>query len=352
MKNILRTAAVIFSSLLVFTSCDKNDDDIIVAKGAFEGGYFILNESGGNNSAIVTYVDAEGVVTPDPYFLVNPTHNAIGTYLQDMFFDDTRGFIISGSANAITVVDRYTLEYITTIDTDMNAPRYGTVEGGKAYVTNTGDWSSATDDFVTVIDLDTYATSTIAINNNAERITSTGGKVYVANGYYGSGNSVTVINTSNNQLSVIDLGAGNCPNSMDVENGALYVMTYNYGSNGKFFGINLSSQSITTEKDLPASLVDTHNLQVENNQAYFTVDNGVYTFGVSGSVAISNTPLFSYESTSAWGAMYGFAVKDNTIYIAEGGDFASNSTAYEYSLTGELLKTVSTGVGPNSFHFN
>jgi len=50
--------------------------------------------------------------------------------------------------------------------------------------------------------------------------------------------------------------------------------------------------------------------------------------------------------------MYGFAVNNNKIYVAEGGDFSSDSEVYVYSLTGALLDTFSAGVGPNGFYFN
>ena len=50
------------------------------------------------------------------------------------------------------------------------------------------------------------------------------------------------------------------------------------------------------------------------------------------------TPIFKYTSTSQYGVMYGFAVENDKIYIADGGDFASNGKAYVYSLTGSRLR--------------
>jgi hypothetical protein len=50
--------------------------------------------------------------------------------------------------------------------------------------------------------------------------------------------------------------------------------------------------------------------------------------------------------------MYGFAVNDGKIYIADGGDFSSDSQIYIYSTTGTLLNPVAVGVGPNGFYFN
>ena len=50
------------------------------------------------------------------------------------------------------------------------------------------------------------------------------------------------------------------------------------------------------------------------------------------------TSILTYDSTSIYGQMYGFAVNNDKIFIADGGDFAANSNAYVYSLTGTPLK--------------
>ncbi|MFV0541735.1 MAG: DUF5074 domain-containing protein [Aestuariibaculum sp.] len=349
MKHSIKFFAVLTALAFVTFSCKDDDDDIIDALplGAYENGYFILNEGNSTFTSPVTYVSETGNVSQNIFSTENPNADPIGTYLQDMFFDDTRAFIISGSANTVTVVNRYTFEYITTVSTDFQAPRYGTVVGGKAFVTNSADWSTGTDDFVTVIDLSDYSTSKIAIENNAERILSEDGMVYIANGYYGSGNSITVLNPATNAVETIDLGNGNSPNFIEDENGSLYVLT----SNGKVIEINLSNNEIVSTIDLPASIESPKNLDIEDNIAYFTSGSSVYGFALTATT-IPETPILTYESTSLYGIMYGFAVEDDKIYISDAGDFASEGTVYEYTLNGTLLKNITTGIAPNSFHFN
>ena len=50
--------------------------------------------------------------------------------------------------------------------------------------------------------------------------------------------------------------------------------------------------------------------------------------------------------------MYGFEVEDDRIYIADGGDFSSDSFIEVYSTEGNLLKNIRVGLGPNGFYFN
>jgi subtilase family serine protease len=92
-------------------------------------------------------------------------------------------------------------------------------------------------------------------------------------------------------------------------------------------------------------------LDIYGSKIYFTKDTGVYSMDITATQP-SETPIFNYVSTSKYGVMYGFAVEKDKIYIADGGDFASNSKAYVYSLTGTLQKDVTVGVAPNGFYFN
>ncbi|WP_418513490.1 YncE family protein [Corallibacter sp.] len=354
MKNLLKFLTFSLLLALVTTSCSSDDDLVIppVSLGDYANGYFVLNEGNGNPAtASVTFVSDEGLVEDDVFRIVNPDADEIGTYLQDMFFDDTRAFIISGSANQVTVVDRFTFEYITTVNTDFSAPRYGTVVNDKAYVTNSNDWSTGNDDFVTVIDLNDYTTSIINIGDYSEKILSDNNNVIIANGYFGSGNAATIMNTNNQETTSIDFGVGNSPNSMEEKDDILYVLTYNYASNGKIFVIDLDTNLITSTIDLPSALGETKNLKIENSNIYFTVGASVYLMSLESNV-VPTDPILTYSTTSQYGVMYGFDVEDDKIYISDGGDFNSNSNTYEYSLNGDLLNTVTAGVGPNSFHFN
>ncbi|MDO6597018.1 cell surface protein [Oceanihabitans sp. 2_MG-2023] len=354
MKKQFKFLAFTLLLSVLITSCsnDDNDDSGSSSLGAYDNGYFVLNEGNGNPAtASVTFVGDDGIVVEDVFRLVNPTADEIGSYLQDIFFDDTRAFIISGSANQVTVVDRYTFEYIATINSNFSAPRFGTVENGKAYVTNSAEWNTGADDFLTVIDLNDYSTTTIIVGDYSEKITSDDDYVYISNGYYGSGNAVTILNTNTQVLTSIDLGVGNSPNSIIEEDDDLFLLSYDYGSNGKIFKINTATNAIESTIDLPASLVAAKNLVIEDDTFYFTVDASVYSASMS-STTISDIALLTYNSTSTYGVMYGFNVEDNKIYISDGGDFNSNSNVYEYSLSGSLLNTITVGVGPNSFHFN
>jgi hypothetical protein len=352
MKQFFKYFLYAFALGLFVTSCSNDDDFTPPAPlGDYDNGYFILHEGGGLITP-VTFVSEDGTVTPNVFETVNQDAEPIGAFKQDLFFDETRAFIVSGGGQTVTVVNRYTFEFIATIDTDLQNPRYGAIFNGKAYVTNSGDFSTTADDFVTIIDLNDYSTTTTVIGNVVDRIEAINGKLYITNGSYGSGNTVTILNPSDLSSTTIDLGVGNSPNSFEQANdGFLYVLTNNSSSNAKMIKINVSNESIESTLDLPAALGSAKHLDIDENMAYFTNETSVYSFTL-GSTSVSETPILTYDSTSAFGSMYGFAVNNNTIYIADAGDFASAGTAYEYNMSGDLLTTITTDVAPNSFHFN
>lgn len=349
-NNNLKFAYLILAISFIFTSCSNEDDagDIGVSQGEFDNGTFVLNEGSTDlSTASVSFIDENGTLSTDIFRAINPNAAEMGTYLQNIFFDEERAFIISGSANSITVVDRYTFEFITTISGDFQSPRYGTTQNGMAYVTNAADFSTGDDDYVSLINLDDYTTSQLPINNYAERVLSIGNNIYVANGAFGSGTAITVVDAATNSIiKTIDLGEGNSPNTIAEENGTLYVLT---GS--ALIKIDTASNTITETVTLPAALAGSSNLQVEEGVIYFTSGTSVYTLGVN-ETAVNTEALITYESDSQFGSMYGFAVNDGLIYFSDAADFASSGTGYVYTTAGELQQTLTLGVGPNGFYFN
>ncbi len=329
----------------MFVSCNS-DDGNSAPLGTYDNGILVVNE--GNFSAgTVTFIgDDMATVAQNIYAAENPG-DGIGGYVQSIFFDGNKAFIISNGSNKITVVNRYTFKLIGKIETGLSVPRYGVVENGKAYVTNLATFGSLTDDYVAVINLSTYEVeSTIAVNAIAEKITEENGKLYVTNGSYGDGSSVTVINpVTNTIIKTIDTGIS--PNSFEEENGILYVLCSDYINPSKIVKIQLSTNEILSEITFPESLGNAQNLNIEDGKIYFTVDSKVFSTALN-STSVSATPLFTSDATT----LYGFTVEDNRIYVADAKDFVSDGKVFIYSKTGTLQNQFTVGLIPNGFYFN
>src|SRR5699024_8792689 len=83
---------------------------------------------------------------------------------------------------------------------------------------------------------------------------------------------------------------------------------------------------------------------------YFTSGKKAYQLNTTDFSAPQNE-LFEIESDS-YGTFYDFEVKDSTVYIADGGNFVSDSYIEIRDLEGEIIEIITVGVGPNGFYFH
>jgi hypothetical protein len=336
-------------SATFFTACSSDDEPGEAPLGTYDDGLFVLNEGGMGE---VTFIgDGGQTVQQNVFETVNGTAQDLGQYAQSMFFDGDRAFIISNGSNKITVVNRYSFAYIATISTGLTVPRYGVVHNGKAYVTNSNSFDSATDDFIAVIDLATLAVEDpIIVNDQAERLVAYNGKLYVSSGFYGVGNKINVFNAEAKTF-VTSIVVGETPNSLEVKNETLYVLCGNYTDDSKLVKIKLADDTILDEVPFPGTMDLAQNLDIEGDRIYFTVGPKVHSVATNA-IAVTDTPLFNTGSTGLY-VGYGFAVHDGRIYVAEAADdFTSDGKVYVYSLSGNEITEIPAGLGPNGFYFN
>lgn len=343
-----------FAGSVLLASCN-GDDDSNAALGSYDNGILVLNEGGSTSGAGLTYISNDlQTVQQDIFTAVNGEDETIGLFPQSIFFSGERAFIISNGSNRITVVNRYTFEKVGEITSGLTVPRYGVVYNGKAYVTNSNTFSeeeSATDDFVSVIDLASLLViDTIPVNNRAERIVEENGKLYVSGGFYGSGNVISVINTSNQEVTTINVGTA--PNSLEENDGILYVLCASFDGPSKIVRIRLSDEAILGEMTFAETMGNAQNLDIEDGFAYFTAGPNVYRVDADAS-SVADDPFVETGSTSSY-IGYGFAVNDGRIYISEGAnDFVSDGKVFIYSENnGTLIDEIPAGLGPNGFYFN
>ena len=341
---------------IFFVSCNNDDDTNDVPQGAYDNGVLILNEGGfmaGNAS--VSYL-SEGMQLQNNIYGINNSGNVLGDTGQDIGLNGDYAYIVLNFSNKIEVVNRYTFAHVATIEDDLINPRYIAFEGGKAYVTNWGDGTSTSDDYVAVINLATnLVTVKIPVAEGPERILEEDGKLYVAHkGGYGSGKTVTVINGASNTITAT-ITVGDLPGEIEIEDNKLYLLNEGKGSfsggesAGSLSVINLNNNTVASTITFPG-LEHPSNLVIEDDIIYYTLGADVYSMP-KNSTALPTVKLFSTSGQDV-SSIYAFAVEDNHIYVADAGDFASAGKVYVYSLTGALEQSLTVGVIPSGFYFN
>lgn len=347
---------VALTGAVFFVSCNSDDDNAPeLPLGAYDNGFLVLNQGNfGSSNSNVSYISNDFATHQNGIFnIVNPTIT-MGDTGQDIGFNEDLAFIVLNVSNSIQVVNRYTFEHVATINTGLSNPRYIAFANGKGYVTNWGNATVATDDFVAVLDLTSYAvTATIPVVEGPERIIEANNILYVAHhGGYGYGNSVSVISTSSNTVTST-IPVADVPNSLDVEDGFLYVLCggkeawTNDETAGALYQINLNGNQATTY-NFPAGNHPA-NLVIEDNKIYYTVDSDIFMKTINAE--LPTQPLFSTTAQGVYG-VYSFAVENNKIYVGDAGDYSSNGKVYVYSMTGSMQSQFTVGVIPAGIYFN
>jgi hypothetical protein len=337
---------VIAISAFAIISCSSDDDNPqpVIPDGDYFNGVLILNE-GGSAGGSVSFLGTDQQEVVNDIFADANYGQGPGLFLQSIFFDDEKAFIISNGSNLISVVNRYTFELLGTVDSGLSVPRYGTVLNGKAYVTNIAEFSTDQDDYVAVIDIETLEIEeTVIVGGAAEYIVSTSGEIYIQTAAFGSGNTISKLNPMSNTITdTLRVGGG--LNSMRVYNQKLYALD-SIGVKR----IDLGTFTVETEINKPEALISVSNLRIENDQLYYTSGTAAFTTSISSS-ELSSEAIFDYGSDSAFGSFYGFEVNEGQIYVGDAADFASNGSVFIYSLEGQLVKEFNVGLAPNSFYF-
>lgn len=357
MKTIKKAALLAFAIPFFITSCSSDDDNSSgQLQGEFENGIFILNEGKflSETTAEVSFLSSNGVIENDVFYGVNNSY--LGDTAQSIGIEGDRAYIVVNNSNAIKVVNRYTFELITTITTDIQNPRYIVFENGKGYISNWGDPMDTSDDYVAVLNLATNTvTQKIPVAEGPEKMEEENGKLYVAHkGGWGTGNSVSIIDLSSNAVTAI-IDVADVPDGIEEENGYLYVLCSGFSSwspetpstQGGLYKINLSNTSEVTSF-LFAEGVHPSHLEIEDNKIYYTVGGDVYAMDLNAT-ALPTSYVLSLDGVYS---IYGFAVEDGKIYMADPKDYNSNGEIFIHTTSGAFLNSYEVGIAPNGFYFN
>jgi len=354
--NFSKLVVAALISTVFFVSCTEEEINE-VPLGNYDDGVLILNQGGFfKGNASVSYLSDDFVTQQNNIFLlVNPTIT-LGDTGQDIGLYQNLAFIVLNVSNKIEVVNRYTMAHVATVSSGLNNPRYIAFSNGKAFVTNWGDGVSAVDDYVAVLNLSTYAVSSvIPVAEGPERIIENNSKLYVAHeGGYGYGKTISVINGSTNVVSST-ITVGDVPKSLKVSNDVLYVLcggkpSYSGAETaGSLVKISVANNTVNNTINFPAK---THpsNLELVASDFYYSINSDIFKSTMTAS-SLPTTPLFSTTAQGVYG-VYSFAVNNGKVFVGDAGDYSSNGKIYVYSTTGSLEKSYTVGVIPAGFYFN
>lgn len=351
-KNVIASALIMG---LVAVSCENDDETLApLPSGAFENGILISNEGPFNNGTGTVSFISNDLSTEESEIFNKVNNEDLGNIVQSIGFDGDEAFIVANVSNKINVVNRNTFEKITTIDEGLSNPRYFVAANGKGYVTNWGDASDETDDFIAIINLESNEVEgTIPVVFGPERIVANGNAIYVAHkGGFGFNNTISVIATATNTITTT-IEVGDVPDSMQFDSsGNLWVLASGKPSfadaetAGVLSKIDTSTNTVETAIDFLNSTDHPRFLSIDDDNLFYALSGGVYSIAVDENIL----PLEPIVSDANF---YTMDVLNGKIYGTDAKDFASQGSLNIYDIANDFsVQTFNVGIIPGGVYQN
>lgn len=349
---------------LLLQSCSK--DEIEKAQkptGKYDYGYLVLNQGGFTKSnASVSFVSQDfSKIENDIFSAVNPAKK-LGDVAQSMAFSGVKAFVVVNNSNKIEVVNRYTFESMTTITAGLNNPRYAAVVDGKIYVTNWGDSSNESDDFVSYYSVATGdLLGSFSVPLLPEEIITYQRKLYITHSAgFGNMKSVSVVDTSTPFHAIKSIEVGDAPKSISINGGLIYVLCkgrteydtdWNVVSQtaGKLVVINPLSDTVSKTFNFSDVVQPSNGIAVANFY-YYNVGKNVFKMNLSDTT-LPSTPIIS-GAAHGISTLYGFLATNNHVIITDAKDFNSDGEVFVFGTNGSLVKKFSAGIIPSAVYWN
>ena len=356
-------------ALLALAGCSP-DEDGTTAPASDNNNVFVLNEgpfsSGRGIGTISLFDKGSKAVTADIFQRVNG--RALGNLTQSMAVRDKRGYIVMSGSNKVEIVSLPDFKSVGVI-TGLTTPRYFLpISTTRGYVTQWGTSNSSFGSIrggVKVVDLITNTViDSIATGPTPERLTMSGGKVFVANS---GSNTVTVIDPATNRVTNT-LTVGDSPNSFATDkNARLWVLCGGNVAYNPDFTINYANTTVGSLTSLdPANPAvgatsrvfatnqfvptDVHTNKA-GDQLYFRAVNAYTGTGGVVRLGIADAALPSLTAPFITGQYYGLSIdpSNNDIHVGTGTFSADKMMRYQPD--GTKLDEATVGAGPNGFVF-
>lgn len=329
---------------MVFTACNKDDEDPKTEPETFTKGVLVLNEgSFGSGNATVDFIWSDSLNRRANIFQ-DKNGRPLGDVGQSIAFLDGKGYVVVNNSNKIEVVNPSDFASLGTI-TGLTSPRYAIKAGtNKAFVTDLFGGA------ISVVNLSTLAVeNTIQTGGWSEAIASFGNNVYVS---IADSNYIAVIDAATETVtSNIVVSKG--PNSMAFDSfGKLWVLCDGgwQAEIPQLHRVNVSSGLVEASFAFPSLNDYPNSLQMNaDGNVMFFLNNDIYRMSI-GETAIPTTVFHSAGTRYLYGL--GLDPATGVVYAGDAKDFTQNGTVLRISpLNGNLLDTLQAGVAPSKFYF-
>lgn len=310
------------------------------------------NFSDGNGS-LTSFNPETGQAVQERFSQVNG--RPLAAIIQAVVESNNRIFIVANSADKIEVADRESLESLGTIAFDNGVAPAGFALAGD----NKGYVSDLFTNTIHVVDLENFEVTgaQVEVGNNPQGMVTSGNRLFVANSGFGSGNTVSVVDTETDQvIENIQVGAGPIKLIADDE-GAIWVVS---GGNRAFD----NEFNRVPENDIPGQidLLDASAAELITSietggfpkSLTVSTDLGiawVVNEGAVQQIDISSLQLIEGNLIDRDFNGIGYSSTENLLYLAQSRGFTQSGQAIIYDLQGAAVDSFRVGIAPFDFLF-
>lgn len=335
---------------VLFFSCSKDDAIVDPPMQHAEGkGVYVLSEGmyAQNNASLSFYDLTAGSLSDNVYQSAN--NAPLGDIANHMQIVGGKIYIAVNVSNKVEIVDAKTFKSLGYVDLGQKgSPREIFIKDSTTGYATSSEGSSV----IKFNPSSKKVLSTINVGSRPEGIASAGGNLYVANSGFGTGNTVSVINMSgDNVTATIKVGA-NPVSVLNGPDGNIYVLCVgNYSDTTGRGGIyKINSASNTVEDSVivkynpsEACFIDGGRMLVSNSKGAYIVD--------PAAKSVSATPLLTGRMVNdMYGIIYSLAYDADTklIYCGNPKDFQQNGEVVYFDLNGTEKGRFKTGINPGN----
>jgi YVTN family beta-propeller protein len=337
----------LFSFLIFFASCKKNNTSQGIPPKVTTGVYSLNQGNYGMNNSTITYYDfTTSVATTDFYEKVNGF--GLGDTGSDFIIYGGKAYIVMNNSGNVAVANASTMKFIDTIDFQNAGVNRGP-ENIVSYGKNV--FVSSTDGTVAVIDTSSLAVSQfITVGLNPAQMAVSGNNLYVSNtgGFSPQFDSTVSVIDLSSLTETAKITVGINPGSIAVDNaGNIYVAcTGDYNTVGpKLVKVNTTTNSIIFTADTAVGIVRYYNNNLYVTGGY-SGSNNVRVLSPTDFSTVRNN--FVSDGTII-STPYGLDIDASSgdVYVGDAKDYVSAGEIFCFDNSGKIKFSFSTSPTPS-----
>jgi len=345
-KLNLKLLMFIASLSVMIVSCQKENGISDPPPDISNSGYLVINEGlyGQNNSSVTYYDIQTGLASQNVYASANNGNN-LGDTANDFASCCNKGFIVVDKSKKIEIISLADFSSIGIVDfTQYGNPRHILIPDSlHAYVTTTSDLVVQFNPTTNHVD------RTYAVGSKPEGITINGHYLFIANSGFGSGNTVSVIDTLTH-ASIKEIEVWQNPTTLISNGENVYLISI-----GKYDREGLGALTVINS----LTLTPTDTLTIPQNPGKAIIaDNNLYVINGNGllKINITDSPL-SYslfitgeKVNPISGVIYSlnFDYLDNHLLLGNCKDFMQNGDVKIFDMNGNKINEFDCGLNPGT----